>query len=163
MFLKLGKIIRLNYLRVLDFFYPLVKRWIKKDLYYYLTSGALNTCSDWIMYFLVYNFLVQKQIIDFGFIAFTPHIASLIICFPITFSFGFILSKYISFSGSPIRTKKQLLRYLIILTGNFIISYISLKILVEWFTIYPTPSKMITTIFTTIFSYFAQKYYTFKK
>jgi hypothetical protein len=163
MLVRFGKIIRNNYIQLLDFLYPLFKRWMHKGLFYYLASGGINVATNWIMYFVVHNFVVQKQVVELGFIAFSPHIASLIITFPFTFLLGFGLSKYVSFAESTVRTHTQLFRYAGIISFNFLLSYVSIKLLVEWVGIYPTPSNMITTIITSLVSYFSQKHYSFKK
>lgn len=159
---RIAKLFHVILIRCLDFFYPLFKRWIHKQLYYYLACGAINTISDWVMYFFVYNFVVKKQILELGFVALSPHIASLFIVFPFTLSVGFLFSKYISFSGSPLRVRTQAVRYLTIIVCNFLISYFSMKMLVDMLHIFPTPSKMITTVFTSLFSFFSQKYYSFR-
>lgn len=163
MFVGFGKIIRNNYIHLLDFFYPLFKKWMDKNLFYYLASGGVNVVSNCVMYFIIYHFIVQKQVLDFGFIAFTPHIASLIIVFPFTFLVGFVLSKYVSFTGSTVRPHAQVFRYAVIIGANLVLSYLSLKFLVEWVGIYATPSNMITTVITSAVSYFSQKNYSFKK
>ena len=148
---------------LLDFFYPLFERWIHKGFYYYLASGGINVVTNWVMYFVVHNFVVQKQIVDLGIVAFSPHIASLIVTFPFTFLIGFGLSKYVSFQGSSVSSNKQFFRYSLIIAFNFLVSYVSLKILVELIGIYPTPSNMITTLITSAISYFSQKHFSFKK
>ena len=83
---------------ILDIFYPLFGRWMNKQVYYYLACGTINTVQDWILYFLTYNFIVQKQYLDLGFVVMSPHILSLFIVTPITFTVGFCFSKYITFS-----------------------------------------------------------------
>lgn len=147
---------------ILDFFYPPFKRWLSKEVYYYLACGTINTCSDWVMYFLIYNFVVQKQFVDFGFVVVSPHILSLIIVTPITFLVGFCFSKYITFKHSSLQTSKQAVRYGFILCCNWFLTYACMKCLVEVVHIYPTPSKMITTVITTLVSFILQKYYSFK-
>lgn len=147
---------------ILDFFYPPFKRWMSKEVYYYLACGTINTCCDWVMYFIIHNYIIQKQFIDLGFMVVSPHIASLILVTPITFLVGFCFSKYITFKHSKLETTRQVLRYASILCCNWLITYISLKLLVEMAGIYPTPAKMITTVITTLLGFILQKYYSFK-
>jgi putative flippase GtrA len=82
--------------------------------------------------------------------------------FPITFLSGFLLQKYVTFTASTLRGHVQLFRYLLVVLANLLLNYLGLKILVDFIGFFPTPSKMIVTIFTTLFSYFSQKRYTFK-
>lgn len=150
-------------IRIIDFFYPPFSKLMPVSFFRYGVCGVGNMCFDWVLYFVVYNFVLRKQIFDLGFIAFSPHIAALLITFPIVLLTGFYLSRNVSFQGSSLRGRTQLFRYLCIVAVNLLINYFCLKVLVDFIGIYPTPSKMITTIFTTLFSYFAQKHYSFKK
>lgn len=147
---------------ILDFFYPPFKRWMSKEVYYYLACGTINTCCDWVMYFIIYNFIIQKQFIDLGFVTISPHISSLIIVTPITFFVGFCFSKYITFRHSKLETTRQVFRYAAILGCNWLVTYFLMKVLVEMVGVYPTPSKMITTVITTLLSFILQKYYSFR-
>lgn len=149
--------------KILDIFYPLFRKFLSRELYYYLACGTINTLSDWFLYFIIYNYIVCKQMVDLGFVVISAPIAALIIVTPLTFTIGFLLSKFITFRGSHVKTWRQIFRYALILAANFAISYLSMKILCEACHIWATPSKMITTIFTTIFSYLMQKHYSFRK
>lgn len=135
---------------------------MSKEVYYFLACGTLNTCCDWVMYFIIYNFIIQKQFTDLGWVVISPHISSLIIVTPITFMVGFCFSKYITFRRSKLETFRQALRYASILAINWIITYLFMKLFVEIVGIYPTPSKMITTIITTLLGFVLQKYYSFR-
>ncbi len=146
----------------IDFFYPPFKKLIPIDVFRYGACGGANMVFDWVLYFVVFQFVIRKQIVDLGFVAFTPHIGAMFITFPITFVSGFLLSKYISFQGSKIVGRVQFFRYAMVVAGCIVINYVCLKFFVEVCEFYPTPSKMLTTVFTVTFSYFSQKYYTFK-
>jgi len=148
--------------KVIDFFYPLFRRFMSPELYRYGVCGTFNVAFDWVLYFLVYNFIVQYRVIDFGIISLSPHIASLVIIFPVTTFTGFLLQKYVTFTASELRGRVQLFRYFIVVFGNLIINFLGLKILVDGLNFYPTPSKMIITIVTIICSYIGQKKFTFK-
>ena len=149
-------------IKCIDFFYPPFKRFFSVDIFRYGVCGVSNMLFDWVLYFFVFHFVVRKQIVDLGFVAFTPHIGTMLITFPITFLSGFLLSKYISFRGSSLVGKVQFVRYALVVAGCVVINYVCLKIFVEVCGFYPTPSKMLTTVFTVLFSYFSQKNFTFK-
>ena len=114
------------------------------------------------MYFIIYNFIIQKQFIDLGWVVISPHISSLIIVTPITFTVGFCFSKYITYRRPKLETFRHALRYASILAINWIITYLFMKLFVEIVGIYPTPSKMITTVITTLLGFVLQKYYSFQ-
>lgn len=148
--------------KVIDFFYPLFRKFMSPELYRYGVCGSLNIVFDWVLYFFIYNFVLQYRIIDLGFVAVSPHIATLIIIFPVVTLSGFLLQKYVTFTASELRGSVQLFRYFVIVFANLAINFIGLKILVDEFHFFPTPSKMIITVVTVICSYIGQKKFTFK-
>jgi putative flippase GtrA len=75
---------------------------------------------------------------------------------------GFWLNKYVTFTQSNLRGSKQLMRYIAIVALNLAVNYFGLKLCVEYFGWYPTPSKMLITLITIAISYFGQKYYSFR-
>jgi putative flippase GtrA len=82
--------------------------------------------------------------------------------FPVTFTTGFVLAKYVTFTNSSFRGRKQLFRYGVTVAGSIAINYFMLKLLVEVLRIYPTPSKTITTVVVVIYSYLMQRYFSFQ-
>ncbi|RUA29399.1 MAG: GtrA family protein [Bacteroidetes bacterium] len=147
---------------VLDFFYPPFKSILPKETYRYAATGGGNLVLDILLYFVFFHFVLDEQNLNLGFIVISPHIAAFLMVFPITFSTGFLLAKYITFTQSRLRGKKQLMRYGLTVLGSIILNYILLKFFVETMGIYPTPSKILTTFISIIYSFIAQKYFTFK-
>jgi putative flippase GtrA len=142
--------------------YPYFKRFMPIETFRYAFCGGSNTVLDIILYFITFNFVLHKQIVELGFVAISPHIASFIMVFPITFTTGFLLSKYITFTQSPLRGKIQLFRYGVTVGVCILLNYIFLKFFVDLLGIYATVSKIFTTLLVTVYSYFSQKYFTFK-
>jgi len=130
--------------------------------YHYAACGGTNTLAGLIIYFLSYNFLLQKKILHLGFIAFKPHIAALFISFLFTFPVGFYLSMFVVFQGSYLRRRIQLFRYFLVVIGCMFINYVCLKIFVEIFGWYPTPSQLLTTVIVVLFSYYTQRHFSFR-
>lgn len=118
---------------------------------------------DALYYFLFYHFLVAERFIDLGFVVISPHIASLILVFPITLFNGFWLNRHVAFQSTRLRSRTQLLRYLITVLGAILLNYLLMKILVERCGLWPTPSKLITTCISAIYSFLVAKYFTFRK
>jgi putative flippase GtrA len=147
---------------LVDWVYIPFKKFIPAQTFRYAVCGGSNTVLDIVLYFICYNFVLKKHMVDLHFVAITPHIASFLIVFPITFSTGFILSKYITFPESQIRRRIQFFRYGLTVFGAIILNYILLKLFVEQFGIYPTPSKILTAGIVILYSYFSNKHYTFK-
>ncbi|MDQ6756887.1 MAG: GtrA family protein [Bacteroidota bacterium] len=129
----------------------------------YAVCGGSNMMLDIFIYYISYNFILHKQILDLGFIAFKPHIAALWMAFVVSFPLGFLLSKYIVFNKSQLRGKVQLFRYLLIVAANLLLNYAFLKTLVEYMNFYPTIARIFTTCILVTFSFLSQKHFTFKE
>lgn len=152
-----------NYIRtVIDFFYPPFQKFMTLQLFRYGFTGTANLFFDWFLYFLIYNFVLHHQILNLGIVTLSSHIATMTIKIPIVLISGFILQKYVTFSYSSLSGRIQLFRYSTVFLINLVINYLGLKILVDIFDFWPTPSNMIVSILTIFISYFSQKHYTFK-
>ena len=157
--------------KIIDFFYPPFRRIMSEQVFRYAACGGGNLVLDWVLYFLIYNFVIGHEIVNLQFTIFnsqftqaiTPHIATLCIVFPITLLTGFWLQKNVTFTQSDLHSARQLFRYIVIVAVNLAINYFGLKLCVETLGWYPTPSKMCITLVTVAVSYFGQKYYTFRK
>lgn len=149
-------------IRIIDWFYYPFRKIIPRETFTYAATGGLNTLFDIFLYFIFYNFILGKQIVHLGFIAISPYIAAFIFVFPITFSTGFLLAKYVTFTDSILRGRKQLFRYGLTVAGAILLNYLLLKLFVEYLLIWPTISKTITTVIVVTYSYLVQRYFTFK-
>lgn len=157
---KLAQIIT----KIIDFFYNPVEKWVSKEIFRYAACGGGNMVLDWVLYFVVYNFVVGHELVYLPFsICLTPHIMALCIVFPITLLTGFWLNKYVTFTRSSLHGGTQLMRYMLVVALNLLINYVGLKLCVEVWGWYPTPSKMVVTIVTVLVSFFGQKYFSFRK
>lgn len=149
-------------IQTVDYFYAPFQHLIPLETYRYAATGGFNTILDISLYFIFYNFILDKQVVDLYIVSISPHIAAFLIVFPITFFTGFLLARYITFTSSEIRGRIQLIRYMISVSGSIFLNYVFLKFLVEFGGLWPTLSKIITTVIVVIYSYFVQKFYTFK-
>ena len=156
-------------IRLLDLFYRPFQKIVPRQLFRYGACGGGNLVLDWILYFIVYHAIALPLCNESGVIrlcsivALTPHIFSLGIVFPITLMTGFWLNKHITFTESSLRGRQQLVRYILIVAVNLTINYVGLKVCVEVWNWYPTPSKMLITILTVCISFLGQKYFSFRK
>ena len=150
-------------IRVVDCFYlrPLSSI-LPLQTYRYAVCGGLNLVLDAVWYFVIYHYLVAERFFDWGVVVISPHIASLAVVFPITFFNGFWLNRHVAFRHSPLRTTTQLVRYALSIVGSVLLTYAGLKFFVEVCGIWPTPSKVLTTLLTAIYSFLVAKYYTFR-
>ncbi len=130
--------------------------------YRYAASGGINTLMGLVIFYIGFKFIFKEQPLDLGFYALEAHSAALILSFCFSFPFGFFLMKYVVFSNSNMKGKVQLFRYFMLYVFNLGLNYIMLRLLVESAHIYPTFAQIITTAILILFSYIAQRNFTFK-
>lgn len=150
-------------LQIIDFFHPVFSRWIDQQTFRYLACGGSNQVLNIFIYWFSFNILLDKKDIpipDSGPIA--GPIASYIIASAVTIPLGFLLSKYVVFQESNLKGRIQLFRYMTLVGICFVLNYWMLKLFINVMNIYPTPSQTITIILLAIFSYIAQRFFTFK-
>jgi putative flippase GtrA len=129
----------------------------------YAACGGFNTSLDISLFFVSYNFILKRQPVHIYTLTIGPHIAAFLIGFLVTFPIGFYLSRYVVFQETSVKKTKQLARYFTVVFGCLLLNYAFLKIFVDVIGWYPTPSKLLTTIFVVAFSYVSQKNFTFRK
>ena len=156
------KFIRKTVLQIIAWSYRPFRKFIPPETYRYAATGGFNVALDIFLYFIFYNFILDKKFIELGFVVVSPYIAAFIIVFPITFTTGFLFAKYITFTDSLLKGRIQLFRYGISVGGSIVLNYVLLKLFVEYLFIWPTVSKMIITVIVVTYSYLIQRYFTFK-
>lgn len=149
-------------LSFIDFFHKPFAKWIDRQTFRYLACGGSNTILDLIIYFVSYNYILHKEMVQLPFFDMSPHIAAFFMSFSISFPLGFLLSKYLVFQESNLKGRIQLFRYALLVSSCIVLNYVFLKFFVEICHIYPTPSKAITTAIVAVFSYITQRNFTFK-
>lgn len=146
----------------IDFFHKPFKKLINQQTFRYLACGGSNTLLDIFIYYMSYHYVLMEESVNVAGIIISPHIAAFIISFSVSFPLGFALAKYIVFQESTLKGRIQLFRYALLVATCILLNYIFLKLFVENFGWFPTPSKVVTTILVAIFSYFSQRKFTFK-
>lgn len=150
--------------RFIDFLYfkPFQKIF-SREIFRYAACGGTNMVLDLVWYFVIYHFVVAERYIDLGFVVMSPHVASLIVVFPITFFTGFWLNRNVAFQATQLGSVHQLWRYALSVVGSLLLNYVCLKFFVEVCGIWPTPAKAVTTAVSVVYSYLAGRYFTFRK
>lgn len=149
-------------LPLIDFLYPPFRRIMNLQTFRYAASGSGNLMLGFLIYFCSFKYLFHEKNFHFGFYAFKAHVAALFITFLVTFPVGFFMAKYVVFSDSGLKGKIQLLRYFMICLFNLALNYLLLKIFVEVFHIYPVLAQVFTIAIVVVFSYIAQRNFSFK-
>ncbi|MEO8820991.1 MAG: GtrA family protein [Ginsengibacter sp.] len=146
----------------IDFFYPPFKKIMPEQTFRYAVCGGSNMLLDISLFYISFNFILGKQLVDLGFIVLKPYNAALMMAFCISFPTGFLLNKFIVFNTSYLRGHVQLLRYMLIVAVNLCLNYLILNLLVQYFHFYPTISKIFATVIIVTFSFLSHNYFTFK-
>ena len=150
-------------IRLVDWLYITpIKRLVSRDIFAYGLCGGANMALDTLWYFVIYHYIVAERFIDLSVVVVSPHIASLIVVFPITFFTGFWLNRNVAFRATEYKTRGQLIRYALSVLGSIALNYLCMKLFVEHLYIWPTPSKMLTTAVSVVYSFLAAKYFTFR-
>lgn len=150
-------------IEVIDFFYPAFNKVMDKQTFRYAACGGTNTIFDITIFAITHNYILHKQVVNFGTLAISPHIAAFLFTFPISFMTGYFLSRYVVFpEASTTRKRVQITRYMSVVFVCVLLNYGFLKLFVEVFGWWPLPAKLATTFFVVMFSYFSQKKFAFK-
>lgn len=104
----------------------------------------------------------MEQNVQLPFMMMRATIAAAVIAFFISTPYGFLMSRYIVFSESNLKTRVQIFRYLMTVAACAVLTYLFLPFFNEICGIYPTPSSILTTAVVAIFSYISQRFFTFK-
>ena len=162
--LKLHDFISKVILDLIDWFYPIFKKMMPLKTFRYAACGGANTILDITLFFVSYNFLFKRESLFFPSLNLMvgAHIAAFLVSFCVTFPIGFYLSRYVVFQETSVGKREQLGKYFTVVMFCLVLNYGFLKLFVDVFKWYPTPSKILTTFFVVMFSYFSQKNFTFK-
>ena len=136
---------------------------VPQQVFRYLACGAITALLDAVWYYLIYHYVVSEQFIELGRVVVSPHIAALCVVFPITFFTGFWLNRNVAFRVAELSSLPQLAKYTLSVVGSIVVNYICMKLFVEVFGFWATPSKILTTTVTAIYSFLVGRYFTFRR
>jgi putative flippase GtrA len=146
----------------IDLCYPPFRRIFPLQTFRYAACGGGNTLLDIFIFFTCYEFLFKRELIVLPFVTLTPHIAAFLVALSFTFPIGFFLSRYVVFENTEGRKREQLPKYMMVVAGAILLNYFFLKVFIETLSFSALIAKLFTTVIVVAFSYYAQKYFTFK-
>lgn len=153
---KIGSLIDRCYLQGLQ-------RYVSPTMFRYAVCGGVNMVLDVVWYYLIYHYIIALRYIDLGVVVISPHVASLVVVFPITFFTGFWLNRNVAFRSVEVGQGLQLFKYALTVVGSLLLNYVCIKLFVEVVGVWPTPAKALTTAVCVAYSYLSGRYFTFKK
>lgn len=128
----------------------------------YLISGGTATGVDVVSFFIMFNYILNKENLQLGHMQVGAHIASLCVSFTLGLITNFLITKYFVFNESNIRGREQFLRYVLVAAITFAGNYFMMKLLVDVFAIWPTLARLIAVGTIAVLSYRLHKVFTFK-
>lgn len=161
-------------LKIIDFFYPPFRKFIPIQTFRYLSCGGGVTVLGLFIFFISHHFLLipflhtemiagqTEEWISVGPISMTRYIAAYVVSLVINFPIGFFLSKFVVFQESQLKGRIQLFRYASLQILNIIFNYGLLHFFVGYCGFWATPSQTLTAVILAIFSYFFQRYVSFR-
>ncbi len=149
-------------LRIIDFFYPIAKRWIDIQTFRYAVCGGSNAFLNLSIFSLAYNFIFVDNVIYFFDFPITRYIAAYALASSFSFPIGFYLNRYVVFQKSNLKASTQLVRYFSITLSSILIDYSLLHLLIGYLGFWPTASQALIIVFLSLYSYFFQTYFSFK-
>jgi putative flippase GtrA len=115
-----------------------------------------------MIFYGCHEYLFKREMVDLNFVTLTPHIAAFLLGLSVTFPIGFFLSRYVVFENTEGRKREQLPKYMMVVIGAILLNYFFLKVFIETLSLSAIIAKLFTTAIVVAFSYYAQKYFTFK-
>lgn len=128
----------------------------------YILSGGIATGVDVVTFFIMINYILQKNDLIFAHVHISAHIAALCVSFSLGLITNFLITKYFVFNESNIKGREQFLRYILVAAITFVGNYFMMKILVEVFNVWPTFARLIAVGTIAVLSYRLHKVFTFK-
>ncbi len=149
-------------LSVIDFFHRPFARWIDTRTFRYLACGGSGAVLNISVYYLSYHFLFHEQDVHTSFTVIRSAIAAAIVAFCISTPYGFTMSRYIVFQESNLKGRVQLFRYLLTVAACAVLTYFFVPFFHYTCGIYATVSNILTNVVVALFSYCAQRFFTFR-
>src|SRR6185436_1261585 len=125
---KMHAFIRKTILAVVDFFYPLFKKFMPLQTFRYAACGGANMLFDIALYSVTYNYFLGKKIVYIGNFAISPYIFAFLVTFCVSFPVGFYLSRYVVWQETSTRKRIQVFRYFLVVMACIALTYFFLKI-----------------------------------
>lgn len=148
--------------QIIDFFYFDFLKFIPLTTFRYIVCGCTTLAVGFLAYIISFYALLQGENITTSWYTFSPHVASQLFSFAVSFPTGFFLNRLIVFTESELRGRVQLFRYTISVMTSLLMSLFFIKLFVDVCRLNETIAKILTDIAVTLYSYFIQHYFTFK-
>lgn len=139
-----------------------LQKLINNSVVRFFLSAGVATLVDVVIYFVTINYFITGSRVKIGIYSASDHNFALCISYSCGVVVNFLLTKYAVFSESELGGVKQFRRFALIAFLGFFANYGLLRLFVEVFALYPTPSRIIAALSLGVASYYVHKLFTFK-
>jgi putative flippase GtrA len=136
----------------------------------YVVAGGTATAADMLVFVLLYQLLPLPEVIHLGFISVGKETPCLLLSFSVGLFVNFNISKNYVFAESDLRTRTQLVRFmifgLIVFVGNYFVMRLVRPLAAVYIDdstlLYPIVVRAIPALSIMIISYLYHKYFSFE-
>lgn len=128
----------------------------------YLFTAGVATVVDVAIYFVVFNFILEKNDITSPWIVIGAPTFSLCVSFSCGMTTNFLLTRFFVFSGSDLKSGSQFFRYAMVAIAVLISNYYLMSLLIKGLHWYPTIARGFSAISIGVLSYLTHKTFSFR-
>lgn len=129
----------------------------------YFFSAGLATLVDISVYFVAFNYIYQKQDINFfSMVVLSAPTASLMLSYTCGLITNFLITKYLVFKESDLRGIHQLMRYVLVALLILMLNYFFMSFLIKILDWFPTIARIVSALSIGMLSFVIHKFYSFK-
>ncbi len=141
----------------------LTQRVLKLKVVRYFFSAASATVVDVMVYYYAFNFIYQKENIEFfGVYTFSAPTASLMLSYTCGLMTNFFMTKNLVFKESDLKGYHQFLRFVLVAIGVLGLNYVLMNFLIRSLHWYPTIARAVSAITIGGLSFVIHKTFSFR-
>jgi putative flippase GtrA len=141
----------------------LTKKVLRLKVVRYFFAAATATLVDIWVYFVAFNYIYDKQNINFlGIYTFAAPTASLMLSYTCGLITNFFITKFLVFTDSDLKTWQQFLRFVLVALGVLLLNYFVMTFLISQLNWFPTIARAVSAISIGGLSFVVHKTFSFK-
>lgn len=141
----------------------ITKKFLRLKVVRYFFAAAVATLVDIWIYFIAFNYIYDKQNINFlGIYAFSAPTASLILSYTCGLITNFLITKFLVFTNSDLKTWQQFTRFVFVAIGVLCLNYGLMTFLINKLEWYPTISRAVSAVSVGVLSFVVHKTFSFR-
>jgi putative flippase GtrA len=139
-----------------------LSRLVKNKGFLYLCAAGTATVCDILLYFITFNYFLQKQDVLLGSVLLGAPGISLAVSYSFGLLVNFTLSKWLIFTESNLRTRHQFFRFTMVAIAVLFANYGLMKILIDALGFFPTVARASSAISIGVLSFSIHKAFSFR-